>query len=170
MEDPVTQQKPMWVFSKMNWCRRALTSTIGFCTAPRVQLTHGQLLSLLQFDFSGDMLAKGEAHERDLALYEQASGEKISDGLRVGIVLNRVTDTEFATHSLLNSETFQTWTLFRQKLVDVSCARAAASGACQMRRGANDSSTAPMEMDELQRQEAPHVRKIWSLREGLLAK
>ena len=42
-------------------------------------ITAGQLLSLslLQFDFSGDMLAKLEAYERDLALYEQASGEKI---------------------------------------------------------------------------------------------
>ena len=28
------------------------------------------------------MLAKHESYERDLALYEQASGEKISDGLR----------------------------------------------------------------------------------------
>ena len=46
--------------------------------------TAGQLLSSLQFDFSGDILAKLEAYERDLALYEQASGEKISDGLRVG--------------------------------------------------------------------------------------
>ena len=44
------------------------------------------------------MLAKLEAYERDLALYEQASGEKISDGSRVGIVLDRVTDTELATH------------------------------------------------------------------------
>ena len=112
--------------------------------------TAGQLLSLLQFDFSGDMLAKLEAYERDLALYEQASGEKISDGLRVGIVLNRVTDTELATHLLLNSERFQTWALFRRELVDVSRARAAASGAYQMRRGANDSSTAPMEIDALQ--------------------
>ena len=43
---------------------------------------------LLQFDFSGDMLAKLEAYERDLALYEQASREKISDGLRVRIVLD----------------------------------------------------------------------------------
>ena len=40
--------------------------------------TAWQLLSLLQFDFSGDMLAKLEAYERDLALYEQPSGEKIS--------------------------------------------------------------------------------------------
>ena len=31
------------------------------------------------------MLAKLEACERDLALYEKASGEKISDGLSVGI-------------------------------------------------------------------------------------
>ena len=74
------------------------------------------------------MLAKLEAYERDLALYEQASGETISDGLRVGIVLNRVTNTELATHLLLNSERFQTWALFRRELVDVSRARAAASG------------------------------------------
>ena len=112
--------------------------------------TAGQLLSLLQFDFSGDVLANLEAYERHLALYEQASGEKIPDGLRVGIVLNRVTDTELATHLLLNSERFQTWALFRRELVDVSRARAAASGACQMRRGANDTSTAPMEIDALQ--------------------
>ena len=112
--------------------------------------TAGHLLSLLQFDFSGDVLAKLEAYERDLALYEQASGEKMSDGLRVGIVLNRVTDTELATHMLLNSDRFQTWALFRRELVDVSRARAAASGAYQMRRGANDSNTAPMEIDALQ--------------------
>ena len=77
----------------------------------------GQLLSLLQFDFSGDVLAKLEAYERDLALYEQASGEKISDGLRVGI-LNRVTDTELATHLLLTSERYQTCALFRRELVE----------------------------------------------------
>ena len=46
--------------------------------------TGGELLSLLHFDFSGDMLVKLEAYERDLALYGQASGETISDGLRVG--------------------------------------------------------------------------------------
>ena len=44
--------------------------------------TAGQLLSLLQFDISGDMLAKLEAYECDLALYEEASEKKISDGLR----------------------------------------------------------------------------------------
>ena len=104
--------------------------------------TAGQLLSLLQVDFSGDMLAKLEAQKRDLALYEQASGEKISDGLRVGIVLNRVTDTELATHLLLNSENSRRGPLFRGELVDVSRARAAASGAYQKRRGANDSNTA----------------------------
>ena len=133
--------------------------------------TAGPLLSLLQYDFSGDMLAKLEAYERDLALYEKASGEKTSDGLRVGIVLTRVTDTELATHLLLNSERFQTWALFRRELVDVSRARAAASGAYQMRRGANDSNTAPMEIDALQQHSdkkchtcgrVGHLAKDWS--------
>ena len=34
----------------------------------------------------------------------------------LGIVLNRVTDTELATHLLLNSERFQTWALLRREL------------------------------------------------------
>ena len=68
----------------------------------------------------------------------------------MGVVLNRVTGTELATHLLLNSERFQTWALFRRELVDVSRARAAASGAYQVRRGADDSSTAPMVIDRPQ--------------------
>ena len=121
--------------------------------------TAGQLLNLLQFDFSGDVFAKIEAYERDLALYEQASGEKISDGLRVVIVLNRVTDTELATHLLLNSERFQTWTLFRRELVDVSRARAA-SGAYQTRRGANDSGTTPMSCSSTATRSATRAEKF----------
>ena len=81
--------------------------------------TARRLLNLLHVDFSGDMLAKLEAYERDLALYEQVSGEKISDGLRVEVVLNQVTDTELATHLLLNPERFQTWVLFRGELLIV---------------------------------------------------
>ena len=42
--------------------------------------TAGPLLSLLQCDFSGDMLAKLEAKKRDLALYERASGEDLACG------------------------------------------------------------------------------------------
>ena len=91
--------------------------------------TAGQLLSLLQFDFSGDMLAKLDAYERDLALYEQASGKKISDGLRVGIVLNRVTDTELATHLLLNSERFQTWALFLTRACGCLACKSSSSGS-----------------------------------------
>ena len=47
-------------------------------------ITAGQLLSLLQFDFSGDMLAKLEAYERDLALRWLACGDcsESSDGHR----------------------------------------------------------------------------------------
>ena len=91
----------------INFCNCTLAQSQG-----RITPLSGQLLSLHQFDFSGDMLAKLEANERDLALHEQASGEKISDVSRVGTVLNRVTDTELATHLLLNSERFQTWPSF----------------------------------------------------------
>ena len=62
--------------------------------------TAGQLLSLLQFDFSGDMLAKLEAYERDLALYEQASGEKISDGSCMSGYHRSVANAESWSHML----------------------------------------------------------------------
>ena len=86
----------------------------------------GKLFELSSVE-SLHMLAKFEAHERDLALCEQA---------------------ELATLLLLNSERFHTWALFRRALVDVSRARAAASGADQMRRGV-DPNTA-MVFDALQ--------------------
>ena len=72
--------------------------------------TAGQLLSLFQFDLSGDLLSK----------LEQASGEKISDGVCVRVFMNRVTDTELATHLWSNSERFQTWAFPRREVVDVS--------------------------------------------------
>ena len=49
-------------------------SVLGSCWLKGLTHTSGRGL---QYDFSGDMLAKLEAYERDLALYEQASGEKI---------------------------------------------------------------------------------------------
>ena len=130
--------------------------------------TSGQLLSLLQFDFACQ--ARG-IRARSGFVRTSFKGEDLR-WLACGIVLNRVPDTELATHLLLNSERFQTWALFRRELVDVSRARAAASGAYQMCRGSNDSNTAPMDIDALQQHSDKkcHVRKIWSPREGLLEK
>ena len=68
----------------------------------------GQLLALLQFDFSGDALAKMEAFERALLVYESNSGEVVPESLRIGMVMNRVQDNELATQLLLNSERLMT--------------------------------------------------------------
>ena len=112
----------------------------------------GQLLGLLQYDFSGDALAKIEAFERQLSLYEQSAGEQVSESLRIGIVLNRIQDNELATHLLLNAERLKTWPAFRKELVDVARARAAAGGAYQTRPGSHARSSggvAPMDVDGL---------------------
>ena len=69
-------------------CQKPLRDPSKFDQAPAS--TDLQFMRLFQFQFIGDMFGKFEVCERDLALYEQGSGEKISDGLRV---LNQVTDT-----------------------------------------------------------------------------
>ena len=56
----------------------------------------GQLLALLQFDFGGDALAKMESFERAVLMYEANSGETVPESLRIGMVMNRVQDTELA--------------------------------------------------------------------------
>jgi len=106
----------------------------------------GQLLELLKWDFTGDVLVKLEAFERGVTEYQIASGEVLSDGLRIGIVLNLVKDVELAAHLLFNSERLATWHAFRSEIVNISKARAAAAGVFSF---ANAGGLAPMDVGAL---------------------
>ena len=83
----------------------------------------GQLLELLKWDFGGDTLQRLEAFERAVTEYSAASKEVVSDALRIGIVLNRVTDQELAAHLVFNSERLATWAVFRAEIVNVAKAK-----------------------------------------------
>ena len=50
----------------------------------------GVLLGLLSFDFSGDLIARMETFQREVAQCERTSGRTIDDEMRVGIVLQRM--------------------------------------------------------------------------------
>ena len=50
-------------------------------------------MGLLNFDFSGDLIARMEAFDREQAQYEQASGKTVSDGIRIGVVLQRLEES-----------------------------------------------------------------------------
>ena len=103
-------------------------------------------MGLLQFDFSGDMLAKLEAYERDLAVRTSLGREDLR-WLTCGDCSEPSDGHRACDASVVE---FREIPDVGRELVDVSRARAAASGVDQMRRGANDSNTAPMEIDALQ--------------------
>ena len=123
----------------------------------------GHLLGLLQYDFSGDVLAKVESFERALSQYESSSNEIVSEALRIGIVLNRIQDSELSTHLMLNAERLKTWSAFRKEMVDVSRAKAAAAGAySKVTAGA---AHAPMDVDALNRAYSGKGPQCWKCNE-----
>jgi len=68
---------------------------------PRVRSrAAGQLLEIPKWDFTGDLMMRLESFERAITDWQTASTDVLSDTLRIGIVLNRVTDTELAAHLL----------------------------------------------------------------------
>ena len=73
----------------------------------------------MSFDFSGDTIARLEAFERELMTYERASAEVVTDGIRIGVVLQRMEESALKQHLLLNSERLVRWVDFRAELVSV---------------------------------------------------
>ena len=75
-----------------------------------------------------------EAFERALKVYQDKSREVVSDNIRVGIVLNQLAKSTdaynklLAEHLVLNASRLDTWTKFRDEIIDISRSRIAASG------------------------------------------
>eukprot|EP00971_Amphidinium_carterae_P042509 835611-Amphidinium_carterae.1 len=63
----------------------------------------GQLQALLSWKFAGDIEGRIEAFEREILRYEHASGEGVSDVLRIGIVLRQIKETELKEYLLTNA-------------------------------------------------------------------
>ena len=89
----------------------------------------GQLMGFLSWDFSGDMLARVESFEREISLYEASSKEKISDAIRIGVVLRQLPESPLRHHMILNAERLKDWAAFREEMLNVRRAQAAAAAA-----------------------------------------
>jgi len=82
--------------------------------------TAGQLVTLLRWNFDGDVMSRLEAFEREVANYTLSTGEGISDNLKIGLVLNQLQqDGALRDHLLMNSGKLSTWKLFRDELVEI---------------------------------------------------
>ena len=75
--------------------------------------------------------------------YGQSSGEAILDSARIGVVMQKVTDTELTTHLMMTADRLSTEQKYRQEIVNISNARAATCWIVQ-----HEERCAPTKWDE----------------------
>ena len=88
----------------------------------------GMLLEILAWDFTGDVLLRMEAMERRIADYEKA-GEKLSDAIRVGIVMRQLPEGPVKQHLIMNAERLAQWHVFRNEVCNIRRAQLAVQNA-----------------------------------------
>ena len=50
----------------------------------------------MRFDFTGDLLIEMQGYERAVLTFQNVSGKTVSAAMKVGMVLNRLGDSELA--------------------------------------------------------------------------
>ena len=84
----------------------------------------GQMLELLSWSFDGDLQGRLEFFERHLARFDNDPKEKMSDSIKIGIVLRQLTEGPLKQHLLTQSERLQPWPDFRDEIVNIRRAQA----------------------------------------------
>jgi len=80
----------------------------------------GQLMELLRFPFSGDVLAQLGEFEKEINVYCVNTGETFSDRLRCGIVTVNLPPGPVRDHMIMHVERLGTWATFREELEQIS--------------------------------------------------
>jgi len=89
-------------------------------------------VGLLGFDFSkGRLLDCLEDFDMRVNEYEKATGEQLSDNMRIGIVIKGMEKGSLKEHMLLHSERCDTYAAFRSEVETLARAQAAAMLAAQ---------------------------------------
>ena len=82
---------------------------------PKSMSRHTGLLQvLLNYSFDGDLSMRLDQFERDLKTYQDSSGDKVSDSMKLGVLIKGLPKSELKTHLLLNFDKTKDWTLMRQ--------------------------------------------------------
>ena len=108
-------------------------------TADEVQqlseIIGGMLQAILfpKWDIPGsDVTQLLTAWEKQVQDYEQQSGDKISDAIKLGVVLHHLPDASLREHLLLNSRVYDTYALMAAEIRTVAMARMTWSGPTPM--------------------------------------
>ena len=87
---------------------------------PNVPSRHaGRLLELMRWDLSGVIEDRLELFDREVNQFEQASGEDLSDTIKIGMILNNIAEGDLKRHLVFNAGRLDTWTLFRNEILEV---------------------------------------------------
>ena len=92
-----------------------------------------QAILFPKWDIPGsDVTQLVTAWENQVQDYEQQSGDKISDAIKLGVVLHHLPDTSLRDHLLLNSRMYDTYALMAAEVRAVVMARTTWSGPTPM--------------------------------------
>ena len=80
----------------------------------------GTLTQLLSTRFSQDVEADIPAFEKVVRRYEQETGKGLDDQLKVGIVMNAVTDPGLKDHLIRNAVRLKTYMALKDELLEVA--------------------------------------------------
>ena len=80
----------------------------------------GTLMQMLSTRFSTDVEADLPAFEKMVRRYEQETGKTLDDQLKVGIVMNAVTDPGLKDHLIRNAVRLKTYVALKEELLEVA--------------------------------------------------
>ena len=103
----------------------------------------GLLQELLAYDFDGDVTAKILSFDRSVHRYEQSTGDKFPENIRIGVLLRRLPEGALKQHMLLNSTRLTTWEAVKLEVENLRRAQIAVGVG---------SNPVPMEVDALSKQ------------------
>jgi len=74
------------------------------------------LISLLGFDFSGDVLAKLEVFGKEVATVERLSGETVPDSIKIGLCIRNMDDSRLKEHLAMQADRLTQWVAFKNEV------------------------------------------------------
>ena len=75
-----------------------------------------QLVFLLSWDFSGDVVSELESFEYELGRYEEVSGEVMTDAIKIGVVLRQLPESPLRRHMIGYATRSRGWHDFKEEL------------------------------------------------------
>eukprot|EP00971_Amphidinium_carterae_P304933 6059623-Amphidinium_carterae.1 len=89
----------------------------GLATFGRaIRTPTNQLQAILAWKFAGDIEGRIEAFEREILRYEHASGDQVSDALRIGIVLRQLEENKLKEYLMMNASRLTAWKDFKAEV------------------------------------------------------